>query len=292
MVEGIIGLSIIQTCAPRDYMIMKVKSIHVITRTKYQEVIIADLVGYGRALVLDGLVQSTEVDEHYYHEALVHPAMITHPNPEKVLVIGGGEGATLREVLKHNTVKKAVMVDIDGELVELCKKYLPMMHQGSFNDPRAEVVIMDGRDYIEKTNELFDVIVLDLTDPYGPEISRALYSEEFYRKVFSKLTDEGVMVTQAGSSFYFKEVYNYVLNNVQKVFPIVREYNLWIPSFGYACNFIIGSKKHDPALLNLDVLSERIKERGIYGRTKFYSEKVHMSLMYLPIYESKHTFTR
>jgi len=286
MGSEILGLSIIQTFSPRDYMIIKVESVIAITKTKYQEVIIADLKGYGRALVLDGLIQSTEVDEYIYHESLVHPVMVTHPNPERVLIIGGGEGATLREVLKYNTVRKVTMVDIDGELIELCKKYLKSYHQGAFDDPRAEVLIMDGKEYVKKTQEKFNIVILDLTDPYGPEISKALYSQEFYEKIYKILKDDGLMVTQAGSSFYFEKVYDYVLNNVRQVFPVVVEYNVWIPSFGYACNFIIGSKKYNPKTLNINEVEERLNKRGVRGKLRFYSATTHISLMYLPIYRA------
>jgi len=139
-----LGLNIVQGVGGSTVMVMKVSNVYVSTRTKYQEVQIVDLEGFGRALVLDGYVQSTEVDEFLYHESLVQPAMTTHPNPARVLIIGGGEGATLREVLKHGTVVEAVMVDIDGELVEYAKKYLGVMHRGSFNDPRAKVLNMNN----------------------------------------------------------------------------------------------------------------------------------------------------
>ncbi len=129
--------------------------------SKYQTIDIVETRLHGKMLFLDGVAQSAERDEFIYHELLVHPAMFAHPNPEKVLVIGGAEGATLREVLKHQTVKRAVLVDIDGELVEICKQYLPGWHQGSFDDPRVEVVIGDGRDYVVKCNEKFDVIIID-----------------------------------------------------------------------------------------------------------------------------------
>ena len=276
---------VIQPISKDTYLIMRIRNILTSIRSKYQNIEIIELVEYGKALVLDNLVQSTEVDEYIYHECLVHPVMITHPNPKKILIIGGGEGATLREVLKHNTVEKAIMVDIDDQVVEFCKKHLEIMHKGSFFDKRAEIVIMDGKEYIEKTNEIFDVIILDLTDPYASEIAAELYTEKFYRKVFEKLTNDGIMVTQAGSSFYYEEVYDRVLNSVKKVFPIICEYNVWIPSFGYACNFIIGSKVYDPYKLTIDEIENRLKSRGV--ETKFYSGKTHIALMNMPIYRKK-----
>ncbi len=275
----------LQPVSNKTWLIMKLKHILVSKKTQYQSLAIVDFEEYGRSLVLDDLVQSSEEDEYIYHESLVHPAMITHPNPEKVLIVGGGEGATLREVLKHSTVKKTVMIDIDKDVVEYAKKYLQSFHQNSFSNPKAEVIIMDGREYVKKIENEFQVIILDLTDPYGPEISRALYSEKFYREVYRALTEDGLMVTQAGSSFYFEEVYDEVLSNVKKVFPIVVEYNVWIPCFGYACNFIIGSKKYSPLDLTVEEAEKRLKERSV--KTLFYSGATHLALLHTPIFRRK-----
>jgi len=278
----LIGLAAVQPVSFDTYMIIRLGTVIIRKRSRYQNIEIVEFPEYGRALVLDGLIQSTEADEHIYHESLVHPAMITHPNPRKVLIIGGGEGATLREVLKHSTVQEAVMVDIDEDVVNLSKEYLEKLHQGAFYDKRARIVIEDGKVFIEKTQDKYDVIILDLTDPYASEIAQDLYTEKFYLKVYEKLTDDGIMVTQAGSSFYYEQVYDKVLESVKKVFPIVKEYNVWVPSFGYACNFIIGSKKYNPEELTVEEVERRLRERKV--NTKFYSGKTHIALMNLPIY--------
>jgi spermidine synthase len=272
-----LGLNIVQGVGGSTVMVMKVSNVYVSTRTKYQEVQIVDLEGFGRALVLDGYVQSTEVDEFLYHESLVQPAMTTHPNPARVLIIGGGEGATLREVLKHGTVVEAVMVDIDGELVEYAKKYLGVMHRGSFNDPRAKVLIMDGLKYVEEApRNYYDVVVSDLTDPYGPEISRLLYSAEFYSKVKKLMRGDGILVTQAGNSFFFPKVYEGIVSNLKEVFKIVREYWTWIPSFGYACNYVIASDKHDPLLLTPEDVERVLRSRGVVN--KYYDGNQHYAM--------------
>ena len=167
------GLIVIEPTTWYFQSIFRVKQVLAYTRSKYQKIGLVELEGYGRALILDDLVQSSEADEFIYHESLVHPAMTLHPEPRDVLIIGGGEGATLRDVLKHNCVKRAIMVDIDEVVVEFSKKYLEFMHQGSFYDPRSEVVIMDGFEYIKKVGERsFDVVILDLTDPYASEIAK------------------------------------------------------------------------------------------------------------------------
>ncbi len=282
----ILGLSVVETAGRNTFIITKIRRVLISLRTKYQRVDIVEFEEFGRGLILDGLIQSTEADEFIYHESLVHPALTTHPNPKEVLIIGGGEGATLREVLKHNTVKSAVMVDIDGELVELAKKYLDFMHKGSFYDPRTKLIISDGAEFIKKEgSSKYDVVVLDLTDPYGPEIARKLYSREFYEEVRRVLRDDGIMVTQAGSSFFYPRVYDYVLNNVKSVFSIVREYWVWVPAFAYACNFIIASNKYDPTLLTPEEVDSRLRSRSV--KTLLYNGKYHKALFMTPILRNK-----
>ena len=266
-------------------MVVEIERVLHSSRSKYQEIVVADSPEFGRVLVLDGLIQSSTSDEHYYHESLVHPAMVTHGSPRRVLIIGGGEGATLREVLRWRSVEEAVMVDIDGDVVEASRRLLSDMHGGSFYDKRARVVIMDGLAYVDQAvrgGEKFDVVILDLTDPYGPEISKLLYSADFYRKVRALLNGGGVMVTQAGSSFFFEDVYREVLSNVRQVFELVREYNVWVPAFGYAVNFIIASLGRDPAALSAEEVDAALRANGV--STRFYSGRTHVALMNLPIY--------
>ncbi len=277
----VLGFAIVQGVGKRSIMVVQARKVHVVKRTKYQEVIIADLEDFGKSLVLDGYIQSSAVDEYIYHESLVHPAMVIHPNPEKVLIVGGGEGATLREVLKHKCVKKAVMVDIDGEVVELSKKFLSEMHRGAFEDPRAEVVIADGKEYLRTCSEEFDVVILDLTDPYSSEIARELYTEEFYRLVASRLGSDGVMVTQAGNSFFFEEIYDSIVRAIKKVFKYVVEYGAWIPSFGYVCNFVLGSLNVNPYALSASEVDSRLKERSV--DTKYFNGRTYIALLSAPI---------
>jgi len=287
---NIIGAAVVQGIGRASIMISRVTAFQIIKKSKYQEIVVADLEDFGRSLILDGYIQSAELDEYIYHESLVHPAMVLHPNPRKVLIIGGGEGATLREVLKHRTVERVVMVDIDEDVVNIAKQYLEQMHKNSFDDPRSQVVIADGKEYIEKCSEQYDIIILDLTDPYSAEISKELYTEKFYRKVYERLTDDGIAVTQAGNSFFFEDVYDFVLNNIRKVFPLVFEYNVWIPSFGYACNFILGSKKYDPYTISATEIDKRLTERGV--ETKFFCGATYLSMRYTPIYRRSRSVKR
>jgi len=281
-------ISLIEPLSGNTSLIIKINAIHAIKRSKYQEIIIADTEDYGRALILDDYIQSSYQDEYYYHESLVHPAMVTHPSPRDVLILGGGEGATLRETLKHKTVQRAVMVDIDADVVELSRQYLPLMHQGAFDDPRAKVVIEDGFLYVEnalKSGDKYDVVIMDLTDPYSSDIAKQLYSPEFFNKVKGILREDGIVVTQAGNSFFFPDAYDMVLHGIKTNFPIVAEYEVWIPSFGYAVNYIVGSLRYDPGALTVEEVEGRLKERGV--ATLFYSGRAHVGLMNLPIHRRR-----
>jgi spermidine synthase len=180
---------------PASGIFFTVKKVLFSGRSRFQTIEIFLNPDYGRVLMLDGLVQTTERDEFYYHEMLVHPALSSHPKPDRVLIVGGGDGGALREVLKH-PVKKAWMVEIDGEVIEACRKHFPWLRP-SFKDRRAEFVIADGNVFIEKTPETFDVIIVDSSDPVGP--STVLHAEGFYRKLKSRLNPGGIIAAQAGS---------------------------------------------------------------------------------------------
>jgi len=277
-----LGINVLQTIGRYSQMVIKVKGLVASRRSKYQQIDIVDTEEFGRVLVLDGLVQSSEYDEYYYHESLVHPAMVLHPKPETVLILGGGEGATLREVLKYRTVRRAVMVDIDEDVVQLSKQYLASWHRGAFDDSRAEVVIEDGKAYVERSGERFDVIIMDLTDPYGPEVARELYSESFIRRLYSVLADDGVISTQAGNSFFYPDEYGALLESFSKTFHYVDTYLTWVPSFGYACNFIVASKVGSLASLSEEEVDRRLRERGV--ETKFINGKVLKALLAIPTY--------
>lgn len=225
--------------------------------TEYQRVTIAKTGSFGLVLFIDGYAQSTEYDEFIYHEALVHPAMLTHPHPKRVLVVGGGEGATIREVLKHDTVERVVMVDIDRELVELAKRYLHKWHRGAFDDPRVELVFEDGKEYIENTREKFDVIILDLTDPIKGTPSVLLYTKEFYESVRRALNPNGVAVTQATSTRYYLRAFTVIGNTLRAVFPVSRLYKVFVPAFYSEWGFALGSLARDP----LDISESELKSR-------------------------------
>ncbi len=259
------GLHFIEHITPEESLLRRVGRVLAQGETPYQTYLLYESRGFGKVLMLDAEVQSTERDEYIYHEALVHPAMLAHPEPREVLVVGGGEGATLREVLKHPTVRRAVMVDIDEELVEVARAHMPEWHQGAFDDPRTELVFADARAWLESQEGRFDVIVLDLTDPVGRENpAKLLYTREFYELVAKRLAPGGVVVTQAGMLMLDRyQVHTVFHRTMREVFPFVRSYRDWIPSFFLAYGFIVAAEGFDPATYSPGVLKARILERAL-----------------------------
>ncbi len=268
--------------SPLEGHIHGIKSIVYAAQTKYQQVEIMDTWSYGRCLVLDGKIQSSAMDEFIYHEALVHPVMLAHPNPRKVFVVGGGEGATLREILRHRSVEKVLMVDIDQEVVESCKTYLPEWHQGAFDDPRVELKFLDARKYLEETNEKYDVIVIDISEPVEEGPAYLLYTKEFYKIVREKLTADGMISLQAGTTACTALLnFSAVFRTLRASFPVVLGYEASIPCFGLPWGFALASKTVDPERFTLREVDERIAAR-IKGDLKFYDGTLHQGLFVLP----------
>jgi len=251
-------------------------------RTKFQSIEIMKSPSFGKVLVLDGKIQSSEADEFIYHELLVHTPMLAHPKPEKVFVAGGGEGATLREILKHPSVKKAVMVDIDADVIKVCKKYLPEYSAGAFDDKRVKVYNTDARKWLAESKEKFDVIIIDLTEPVEEGPAYLLYTKEFYQIVQSKLTKDGVISVQSGCASY-TELMNLkaVFRTLKSAFPIVSIYQADIPSFGGHWGFCVASVTLDVAAMTPAEVDKRIKARGLTD-LKFYDGLTHMGMFTFP----------
>ena len=251
-------------------------------QTRFQSAEIIRSGSFGKCLVLDGKIQSSEADEFIYHEALVQPSMLIHPRPETVFIAGGGEGATLREVLSHNTVKRAVMVDIDEEVVAICQKFLPDYSRGSFEDKRTELLHVDARDYLAKSRELFDIIIIDLPDPIEEGPAYLLYTQEFYQLVRDRLTANGIISVQSGSAA-LTELLNFtaVNNTLKSVFPVVCPYQVDVPCFGGPWGFCLASQNLDPLQLSPAEVDGRISARSLTG-LKFYDGLTHQGIFSLP----------
>lgn len=244
---------------------MLTKSILHVEKSKFQDVELIETGPFGKVLVLDGKVQSAEADEHVYHECLVHPAMLHHPNPKSVFIMGGGEGATAREVLRHKTVERCVMVDIDEVVCTFCEKHLEV-NKSAFQDPRLELIIDDARAQLEKAEGLFDVIIGDLADPVFGGPCYQLYTQEFYEAVVKqKLAPGGIFVTQSGPAGVLSatQVYTSINTTLESVFPVVTPYIQHLPSFadcwGWNMAFTDKTQKVSSSAKEIDALiSERL----------------------------------
>ncbi len=253
---------------------------HVLSRrSRFQQIDIIDSYEYGRMLFLDNMTQSAEVDEFIYHEMLVHPALCTHEPARRVCIIGGSEGATLREVLKHGP-ERVVMIDIDEELVDICREHLASWSQGAYEDPRVDLKFMDGRGFLEETEETFDAIFVDISDPLEGRPSTPLFTREFYDIVRRRLSPNGCVAVQSESLHPVRiEPHARIYNTMGPIFPFVRPYSYMSHSFHEIYSFILASRAHDPA--GIDV-APRLRERNL--KLRYYSEELHAGMFRLPRY--------
>ncbi len=240
-------------------------------RSKYQDIALVDTYQYGRMLLLDSVVQTTEQDEFVYHEMITHVPLCAHPDPKRVLVVGGGDGGAIREILKHPTVEEAVLVEIDERVVELSKQYLPSI-ACALDDPRVTVRIADGIEYVKQAKDEFDLIIVDSTDPIGPAVG--LFAQEFYRNLHRALKADGMFVAQTESPWVNRELIPGLHEGLRQVFPIVRLYLSSIPTYQSGLfSFTVCSKQHDP--------TTRREDAPVF-ETKYYSPGIHQAAFVLP----------
>lgn len=241
-------------------------------KTEYQDMAVIDTLQFGKMLVLDGMVMTTEADEFVYHEMISHVALNTHPNPKKVLVVGGGDGGVIREILKHQSVQEAVLAEIDNRVVEVSRQYLPGI-AGAMTDARVKLAIGDGVAHVREHKNQYDVIIIDSTEPIGPAVG--LFSREFYQDVYQALTADGIMVAQSESPFINQDVIQMIHGNLKGVFPIKRLYTASIPTYPSGLwSFTLASKKYDP----LEVKPHQFAAI----ETKYYTPGLHLSAFQLP----------
>ena len=251
-------------------------------RSAYQGIEVIRMKSFGACLVLDGKIQSSEADEFVYHEALVHPAMITHPAPRTVLIAGGGEGATLREVLKHRSVERATMVDLDDEVVSVCRQHLPSFSAGAFEDARTELIVGDFRRFVEESPRTFDVIIIDLPDPLEIGPAQLLYTREFYAAVRSRLAPGGIISVQSESSrWYDLDAFIAIVRTISDVFPRVAPYQTHIPSFSSLWGFTTASESLWAPAVNRDDIDDRIIRR-VTEQLRSYDGQTHAGMFSLP----------
>ncbi len=230
-------------------------------RTAWQEAELVDTDAFGKVLLLDGVTQVSERWEYRYHEPMVHPALLSHPNPRSVLVIGGGDGGILREVLLHKTVERVDFAELDEEVVAFCRAELACVHRGAFDDARVKFRFGDGRAFVEDGASLaeggYDVIIMDMTDPMGP--SRFLYTREFFSAVRSRLRGEaGMFVMHGESPMARPAAFACIGRTLREVFPLVRTASAFVPMYGTLWSFRYASASCDPGLLAPAEIDRRI----------------------------------
>lgn len=240
-------------------------------KTPYQELAVVDTLEWGKALILDGALQVSEKDEFVYHEMIVHVPMFSHPAPRDVLIIGGGDGGTLRELCKHPQLQKVDMVEIDERVVAASKQYLPSI-SSAFNDARVNLYFQDGIEFVKNAGK-YDLVIVDSSDPIGP--AQLLFTEEFYSNIYNCLNDDGMMVVQSESPIFYQEVFCSVHRNISAVFPQTLVYLAYIPTYvSGPWSFTIGSKVHDPREVKGDIKAS--------FDLKYYNDKVHQAAFALP----------
>lgn len=266
-------------------------------QTAYQSMIIADTGAYGRALFLDGKIQTTEQDEPFYHEPLVHAPCVTHGAPENILILGGADGGAAREALRWKSANSVVVVDIDGDVVEACRKYLPNIARGAYQDERCTLIIDDALNYIQRTKRIFDVIICDLTDPMENSPSLSLFTTELFEKLHKKLAPNGAISIQAGpaSLVESKTLLPRICATLNTVFPIVRPYQVFVPTYGSPLGMALATTNTEPfpSPTQIDKLfDEKVKgEFHVLDGNSFHAHFAMPRCVQIAIANEKQIFT-
>jgi spermidine synthase len=248
--------------------------------TRYQQLEVVHLDGYGLCMILDGKVQLAQSDEHVYHELLVHPACVIHGDPRRCLILGGGDGCAARELLRYPSMEEVIVVDIDEQVLELFKGQYREINSGAFNDPRVKVYCQDAMDFLERDGSSYDIIISDLTEPYDPaeiagDLSVHVYSEKAYRTILQRLNDHGVFVCQTGGILYQPHYDRYhfrILEGIKEVFPHVATAYEFVPSFEALWSITLGARR--PLHVDPSKVDETLKSLGVEG-LRFYSGTAH-----------------
>ena len=243
-------------------------------KSEFQTVEVVDSYEFGRMLVLDGVFQTSIFEEYIYHEMIAHVPLFTHPQPQRVLVIGGGDGGAVREIVRHPSVETVEMVEIDGMVVEVSKKFLPEISSAMRdNHPKLKLEIGDGIAHMKEMESFYDVIIVDCSDPIGPGVG--LFSRDFFGDVHKALKPDGLFVQQTESPFYHRPLISRIYRDIADFFPVTRMYLAAIPLYpGGLHSFTLGSKLYDPATVTLP--------EQLPFSTRYYNQEVHRSCLALP----------
>ncbi|RME91651.1 MAG: polyamine aminopropyltransferase [Candidatus Hydrogenedentota bacterium] len=250
-------------------------------QTSYQFLEVLEFPYFGRVLRLDGIFQTSYFDEMLYHEALAHVPGISLGGPKTALVIGGGDGGMIEELLKYNSLEKVVMVELDKDVVDASKQYLPAISNGAFEDPRLTLLFEDGVKYIKNTKEKFDQVILDLTDPFGPSV--ALYTQEFYTSIANILTERGCLSLHVESPLSRPDVYARLIATLKSVFQYVNPMFNYVPLYGTLWGYASASQMIHTTAISKDEVQKRINQLGLKN-LRFYNQDTHFSLQAVPNY--------
>ena len=253
-------------------------------KTEFQELAIHETPAFGRILTLDGVCQTTEKDEFFYHEMMTHLPILAHGQVRKVLIIGGGDGGILRETLKHKTIEKATLVEIDPAVIELTKTYIPSIPGQAFEDPRTDLVIGDGVKFVAETTEKYDLVMVDSTDPIGP--AEVLFQPDFYAQCKRCLTERGIMVTQNGVPFLQPDEFTTTYKRLRALFTDASFYFVPVPTY-IGSQMSLSWASLDPA--NRKQSRETIAQRFAAARidTQYYTPDIHIGAFAMPAYLQK-----
>ncbi len=245
---------------------------HIETKqTPFQKIDVYDTESFGKMLVLDGTIHVTEFDEFAYHEMIAHVPLAVHPEPKRVLIIGGGDGGAAREVLKHASIKEVHLCEIDKEVIRMAKKHLPFV-ASSFDHPKLHVFYEDGAKFIQTKKNSYDVIIVDSPDPWGP--AEVLFQEAFYQDMFVALTSDGIAVTQSESMFYNQELIQHLFAFNRRIYPVVIYYFTLVPTYpSGTIGFSFCSKKYDPVQDMRDITISELR---------YYTPDIHKAAFMLP----------
>jgi spermidine synthase len=245
----------------------------------FQAIEVHDTVPFGKLFRLDGHFMTSEKDEFFYHENLVHPAALTHPRPARALIVGGGDGGSAEELLKHPSIESVTLAEIDAAVIAVSRRHLGAVHGGAFDDPRLTLEIGDGFEFVRRAKARYDLIVLDLTDPGGP--SEALYTPDFYRACAARLEPGGAMTLHIASPVAHPERIRATMAALRQAFPLVTPYLTSIPLYGGLWMMACASASLDPASLTAGAADRRIAERRI-ARLRYYNGDMHRAALALP----------
>lgn len=249
------------------------------TQTPFQHLEVVETEAFGHAFLLDGHLMSAEGDEWFYHENLNQLAALTHPSPRSALIIGGGDGGSARQLLMHPSIERIVLCELDGAVIEMARHHLPQIHQGSLDDPRVELVIGDGLDYVARRREPVDLLVLDLTDPQGP--AAPLYSRHFFAECARLLGSEGILSLHLCSPQLQPQLFTHLMTELSAVFACVRPILVPVLLYGGLWSLACASQSQDPKALSQDEITRRLLQRQIWG-LHYYNAETHAAALALP----------